>query len=105
MSRVHPNPPSAQQVQAAIEAAIKAPHIMLRLQVNTTGAWRNVIDFPRDDDLACAHVLTAAPLLAAAAGPGATLRICSADGLQKVRSYWEAGQGWRGPLKQARRAP
>ncbi|MBL8350497.1 MAG: hypothetical protein JNL87_09290 [Burkholderiaceae bacterium] len=68
---------------------------MLRLQVNTTGAWRNVIEFPRDDDIICAQVLTAAPLLAAAAGPRATLRICSADGLQTVQSHWQAGQGWR----------
>ena len=68
---------------------------MLRLQVNTNGAWRNIIDFPRDDDIICAQVLTAAPLLAAAAGPRATLRIVSADGLQTVHSHWQAGKGWR----------
>ena len=98
MSAAPHRPPAPHLVQTAIAAAIARPPIMLKLQVNTSGAWRNVIDFPRDDDLACAHVLTAAPLLAAAAGPGATLRICSADGLQKVHSHWQAGKGWRGAL-------
>ena len=98
MSRAQPSAPSAQQVQAAIAAAIAVPAIKLKLQINTTGAWRNVIDFERDDDLACAAVLTAAPLLAAAAELGAKLRICSADGLQKAHSHWQAGQGWRGAL-------
>lgn len=107
MSPARPRAPAPHLVQAAIEAAIAAPPLMLKLQVNTASAsaagadgagWRDVIDFPRDDDMACAYVLTAAPLLAAAAGPGATLRICSADGLQKPFSHWEAGQGWRGAL-------
>ena len=105
MSAARPHQIAPQLVQAAIAAAIATPPVMLKLQVNTSGAWRNIIDFERDDDIACAAVLTAAPLLAAAAGPGATLRICSADGLQKVHSHWEAGKGWRGHLKQARRAP
>ena len=98
MSPVRPHQIAPQLVQAAIAAAIATPPVMLKLQVNTSGAWRNVIEFDRGDDLACAAVLTAAPLLAAAAGPGATLRICSADGLQTVQSHWAVGQGWRGAL-------
>lgn len=107
MSAATHRPPAPHLVQTAIAAAIATLPLMLKLQVNTSGesttgadgpGWRNVIDFPRDDDLACAAVLTAAPLLAAAAGPGATLLICSADGLQKVHSHWQAGKGWRGAL-------
>lgn len=69
----------------------------LRLQINTSGAWRNVIDFARDDDLACAQVLVGAPLLAEVGR--ATLRICSADGRQEVHSRWSAEGGWRGAVQ------
>lgn len=73
----------------------------LKLQINDSGSWRNLISFSRADDLACAHVLTAGPLLAAAAGPRATLRICAeAPGRAPVvHSYWEPAKGgWRGCL-------
>jgi len=80
-----------------MSAAATTP-VRLKLQVNTSGAWRNVIDFPRQDDMACAQVLTAAPLLAAAAGSRTTLRIVSTDALPVVFSHWEEGKGWRGAL-------
>lgn len=104
MSPARPHQIAPQRVQAAIAAAVATPPVMLKLQINTTGAWRNVIDFERDDDIACAAVLTAAPLLAGAAELGAKLRICSADGLQTAHSRWAAGTGWVGLLKPAGRA-
>lgn len=75
----------------------KPAGLRLRLQVNTSGAWRNVIEFERGDDVACANVIAAAPLLAAAAGPGATLRICSRHE-DLAYSHWQADEGWAGVL-------
>lgn len=80
-----------------LAAALGAVHQQrLQLQVNTSGAWRTMVAFPRADELACAHVLTAGPLLAGASGPRVTLRITSDDGRQTVYSHWDAGRGWRG---------
>jgi hypothetical protein len=75
-----------------------AQPLRLRLQINTSGAWRNVIEFDRGDDLVCAAVLTAAPLLARASLFRTTLRICSVDGLQTVHGHWTLENGWCGAL-------
>jgi hypothetical protein len=98
----HPGSAQASPLGVRVDAALPAAQAaQLTLQVNTSAGgpvWRDVIQFTRDDDLACAHVLTAAPLLAAAAGPGAALRICTVGLSRRVLSTWHAGQGWRGAL-------
>lgn len=78
-----------------LQPASNAPK-PLRLQVNTTGAWRTVIDFDRGNEVACANVITAAPLLANASGPRTTLRIVSTDGLQHAFCHWNTRDGWKG---------
>lgn len=62
-----------------------------KLQINTNGAWRNVVDFDADKhgDAIQVH----APPLAAIIG--AKLRICTADGLQTALMYWDPEHGWR----------
>lgn len=73
----------------------------LCLQVNTSEhgtVWRDVIQFPREDDLACANVIAAAPLLAAAAGPDSALRITTEGLTRHVLCTWSRRAGWRGTL-------
>lgn len=86
------NRADAGETQQRIPAA---PGVRLRLQINSAGAWRTVVDYPADDDLACAQVLTAGPVLAMLGGRNVTLRICSADALQTVHSHWDRKSGWR----------
>lgn len=66
----------------------------LQLQINTTGAWRKLLEFAASDLDAFASVLESAPLLAQAGGPRASLRICPADGLQRMVCHWAADRGW-----------
>lgn len=65
----------------------------VKLQINTAGAWRNVIAFDASDEDASNKVLEASPVLA---GVGqATLRIVIDDGLQEVLTHWTPDKGWQ----------
>lgn len=64
----------------------------VKLQINTSGAWRNVISFDAADEKASGQVLAAAPVLAEI-GRG-TLRIVIDDGLQEVLQSWTPEKGW-----------
>jgi hypothetical protein len=68
------------------QAATKRP---VKLQVNTTGAWRNVLDFDANDG---------DPVMSAAVGlfslvPHATLRII-VPGEVAALMYWAREKGW-----------
>jgi hypothetical protein len=62
-----------------------------KLQVNTTGAWRNVLDFDaRNGDQIMAH----AAHLFAWAGPKTTLRIIAPSDTAPLMT-WSPDAGWR----------
>jgi hypothetical protein len=60
----------------------------MRLQINSNGAWRNVLDYPSDRD---AEVRKHAAYLAKIAD--ATLRVLHDNG--KPAAYWEKDSGWK----------
>lgn len=62
------------------------------LQINTTGAWRNVIKFDAANDEDSHKVMKHAPALAIV-GSG-TLRIVTDDGLQQGLTFWDIKRGW-----------
>lgn len=81
-----------------MNTTIKKP---VKLQINTAGAWRNVIDFDASDEKAAAAVMGHAAVLAVVGR--ATLRIATADGLQTALASWTLDKGWHdtkteGPL-------
>lgn len=64
---------------------------IVRLQANTTGAWRNVLDFDVDQE---EHILHHAPALFGHARHIGTLRIV-VPGEAGWLAHWESGDGWR----------
>jgi hypothetical protein len=65
----------------------------VKLQINTSGAWRNVVEFDGADHENAVLAMRHAPAIATL-GNG-TLRIVSADGSQTALFSWTAKQGWR----------
>lgn len=67
-----------------------------KLQINTTGAWRDLLRFDIDE-VDGNEVQHAAQELINAANPKGrtTLRITMADSLQSVIAHWDAEKGWR----------
>ena len=69
---------------------------MVKLQLNTSGAWRDVLRFDIDavDDQA---IQVAAVQLVELAYPKgrAKLRIATADAWQTALVYWDGKQGWK----------
>jgi hypothetical protein len=64
----------------------------VKLQINISGAWRNVIEFDGADHQNAVMVMRHAPAIATL-GKG-TLRIVSADGSQTALFSWTSKQGW-----------
>lgn len=65
----------------------------VKLQINTSGAWRNVIEFDgsiRENVFEVMRYSTFIAILGKA-----TLRIVTADGSQTALCSWTAKQGWR----------
>lgn len=64
----------------------------VKLQINTTGAWRNVIDFdaykPRQSSAAMKHGAALAGIA------GGTCRVVLADGTQAALAHWTPEAGW-----------
>jgi hypothetical protein len=69
----------------------------VRLQVNTGGAWRNVIDFDAGKEVACGEVMAAADMLARIGK--ATCRIVMANSnaprSPTVLMNWTPDRGWQ----------
>ena len=63
------------------------------LQINTSGAWRNVITFDAADADACGVIEYHAPGVAVVGR--AKLRVVTNDGLQTPLRHWSIEQGWR----------
>lgn len=80
---------------AGVEAGAKAkpaPRPVL-LQINTSGAWRNVVQFDAGDADACGVIEYHAPGVAVV-GRG-KLRVVTNDGLQQPLRHWDIEHGWR----------
>lgn len=69
------------------------PEMLVRLQINTAGAWRNVIDFDAADHKVRDSVMAHSAQLAEIGK--ATLRIVTADGLQTALCSWSRDKVWR----------
>lgn len=75
-----------------MSTAAQQPEKRVRLQINTAGGWRNVIDFDAADHLVGASVMEHSVELAKIGK--ATLRIVTADGLQTALCAWTSAKGW-----------
>ena len=62
------------------------------LQVNTSGAWKGVVNFDAGKDAEAADVMEAAAVLGRASG--AKFRVVIRDGLQTVLAHWTQEKGW-----------
>lgn len=67
----------------------------VKLQVNTAGAWKDVVRFDADDARATDQVTDAAEALGQVGGGAITFRIVSDDPLPCVLFNWKHGQGWK----------
>jgi hypothetical protein len=65
----------------------------VKLQINTAGAWRNVIEFDAAEVEDAGAVMFHASVIARVGS--ATLRIVTADGMQTALCSWTADEGWR----------
>lgn len=66
-----------------------------KLQINSRGAWRDVLGFDSDAMRAEALQVAASNLVMIADHSGrTTLRIVLADGLQTVLQHWTYEKGW-----------
>jgi hypothetical protein len=63
------------------------------LQVNTSGAWRNVIGFDAGKDVECAEVMGAAQTLGRISK--AKFRVVIKDSLQTPLLHWTPEAGWK----------
>lgn len=69
----------------------------VKLQINTTGAWRDVITFDADNDVQCGEVMHAGEILGRTGK--ASLRIAVIDSPQPrspiVLMYWTEATAWK----------
>lgn len=66
-----------------------------KLQINTSGAWRDVLRFDLDEVDAEALQVAAANLVVIADPGGRTgLRLSTADAFQTALIRWDAKKGW-----------
>lgn len=72
---------------------------MRKLQINDSGAWRQVLSYNDKRDI---EVRDKAAALCAAANPAAKLRTVDAE-TGSVLLYWESNPGWYAPAFVARR--
>ncbi len=66
----------------------------VKLQVNNSGAWKDVVRFDADDAIAQDKVMAAVESLGTV-NPDIKWRICTADSLQAVLMIWSAAKGWK----------
>lgn len=78
-------------VAASVGAARPTPKPVI-LQINSMGAWRNVITFDAADADACGVIEYHAPSVAVVGR--AKLRVVTADGLQQPLRHWDIERGW-----------
>lgn len=64
----------------------------VKLQVNTSGAWRDVISFDAGKDVECAEAMSAAETLGRISG--AKFRVVIKGALQTPLMHWTRDAGW-----------
>jgi hypothetical protein len=64
----------------------------VKLQVNNSGAWKDVVRFDAADAVVSGEVMDAAATLGRIGG--VSWRVCTADALQLSLMYWSAEHGW-----------
>jgi hypothetical protein len=65
----------------------------VKLQVNTSGAWKDVIRFDAANDVESCEVMGAAETLGRVSK--AKFRITTDDGLQQALKHWAPDTGWK----------
>jgi hypothetical protein len=65
----------------------------VKLQVNNSGAWKNVIRFDAADEVACAEAMDAAEKLGSIGD--VTWRVCIDDAMDVVLMRWSSATGWK----------
>jgi hypothetical protein len=65
----------------------------VKLQVNTAGAWKDVVSFDAADAAAADHVMQGAAMVGAGAQK-AKFRVVMADSLQTALTHWTLEKGW-----------
>ena len=71
----------------------------VNLQINDSGAWRQVVSFDAADEALGAKVMAHAADLAGVVNPKARLRIAMKPFPNSVLLYWDALQGWHEPKR------
>jgi hypothetical protein len=66
----------------------------VKLQVNTSGAWKDVVRFDAGNDVAASSVMEAAKTLGEINDGRITFRIASDEPLPFVLSRWSKADGW-----------
>lgn len=80
---------------AACAELLKPSPRMVKLQINNSGAWRDVVHFDIDAQDAEAIQVAAVNLVVLADPAGrSSLRIATADALQTALVRWDAKKGW-----------
>jgi len=67
----------------------------VKLQANTSGAWKDVVRFDADNTRAAAEVMDAAETLGRVSAGDTTFRVVIDDGLGMVLYRWEIDHGWK----------
>ncbi|HEX7866553.1 MAG TPA: hypothetical protein VF555_16475 [Variovorax sp.] len=67
----------------------------VKLQLNNTGAWKDVVHFDAANDIASETVLDAANTLGGLDAGRVTFRIVTEDALPEVLMSWSKANGWK----------
>ena len=67
----------------------------VKLQVNTSGAWKNLVAFDAADGPKCAQALEAAEMLGNLHGGSVAFRVATDDASSLALMHWSKGEGWR----------
>ena len=70
------------------------PKKTVRLQVNNSGAWKNIVTFDAANDEFSSSVMLAAAMLGTASDHDITFRIVIPDTYPEVLTSWSRSKGW-----------
>ncbi|KLN57647.1 hypothetical protein [Variovorax paradoxus] len=67
----------------------------VKLQINNSGAWKDIAHFDAGNDVACMHVLDAAKTLGEIDAQRVQYRVVTEDALPEVLMTWSKDDGWK----------
>ena len=79
---------------AEADAQAALPKKTVRLQVNNSGAWKNIVTFDAANDEFSSSVMLAAAMLGTASAHDITFRIVIPDTYPEVLTSWSRSKGW-----------